>query len=461
MKRYFLLFLALLPMGLNAQPRSASNYPPGIPTFQLSATAIDLENIPELFWQDYQLDARGEPIREFQPLPIALNRRSRKVELPLVPPVRIFRQLPDESMQPLFEVPAKAGDDILVLFHRNEDGRPKRTFINDAPEAHPPQTVRIMNLSPNSVAASIGGSPTVIQPGEAPNLGMPNYYSGRRFEFQFASQEPDGTLKKEPAKRFVFRQANSRMLVIYTTFAVLRGSPEDPDGQELVYEPVAYYLFDQSEGTPPPPPTRGGQANANARPEPSMQRPNAEVRDRFSFIYLGDGSARFAYQLGEARAMAQANAGELLPLAEPAQAASEIEMVAPSGDRQSASVGANWEASLFVAVTPSEGNFTLQAFENSAQSHPDTTLRLFNLTPYQLAYAVDQEVKYLSPMQETLLRAEAPGASVELSLALKTPEGWTRVFQGNQTFPEARSRSGLFVHETSDPSVFNMEVIEL
>jgi hypothetical protein len=158
-------------------------------------------------------------------------------------------------MTPVITLPAQKADSRkLVLFYRDEDGKVRDHHLDDSETAHPGGEVRMINLGPYNLAASIGNHQEVVPPGESRLLGAPRVDDQRVMTFEFAVSRPGQTPFRSPVTRLRLRSDRHRLLVVYTfmpTFSTTNGR-----GGQVSFTPIAYNLFDRiqpkSEEKPPP-----------------------------------------------------------------------------------------------------------------------------------------------------------------------------------------------------------------
>ncbi|MDF3129482.1 hypothetical protein P0Y35_09780 [Kiritimatiellaeota bacterium B1221] len=244
--RFFTVIFVCLSTTLQAQTRPA---PPPIPRFTLRACALGFTNLPELYWLDLQVDAYGTETREYQPLQIEEGLRGAAAEIPLRPPLNLYRKVVSQEgeirMEPAVKIPPPRQDgQLLFLMYITPEKERAMLFINESAEDHPPRNVRVINLSNQHMAVSIGGKPVAISAGQNRNLGVPHFSSPGKFTFTYGIPKENGAWTS-PQKNLRFRNERDRLLVLYT----LLPKYEDPTGEgkrsRLILAPTAYRLYDR------------------------------------------------------------------------------------------------------------------------------------------------------------------------------------------------------------------------
>ncbi len=228
---------------------------PEIPRFRLSATAVGLDNTPELYWLDLKIDAYGVETRDPKRLSISEGSRGSTVEIPIRKPIQLFRkvQTPEggTSYAPVIDVPEQEeGEQLLLLMYRKADGSGTMQFINDSAEVHPAGTVRFINLSSGKAVAAIGGQAQIIEAGNSKLLGAPQLDQKNRFPFDVAAKIPGTSNYRDPTKLLRFRSPDHRLLVLFT-FLPKYVVPESSNPEVTLapvltgYSPIAYRLYDR------------------------------------------------------------------------------------------------------------------------------------------------------------------------------------------------------------------------
>lgn len=254
-----LLLLLLTPLLLPAQRPQAQL--PEIPRFSLSITAIGFDTAPELYWLDLEYDMYGQEIREFKPVSVGLGARGETVEIPIKPPLHLYRQQPGEpapQYTPVLTLSTREKDDkILAVFHRKPDGASGIHYVDDSAAAHPAQTVRVLNLSDINMAATIGGDTILVRPNALQSLGKPVFTEGTRFHFTFGVTLPDQGAWQAPTRNLRFRREDQRLLIIYTLLPAFEEvtTPNGAVRSQRVLRPEAFRMYDRVLSPEAPPHT--------------------------------------------------------------------------------------------------------------------------------------------------------------------------------------------------------------
>ena len=403
----------------------------------------------------------GKEVRTFQPISIPNGSRSPVVKVSLVPPVKIYTGTFDAKgkpdMQPYLDIPANTPKDrLLVVFFLDKQGKPQRMVLDDSTAAHPVGSVRTVNLGTGRIAFSAGGANIIVPPGgEAKTL--PVVKSDGRFPFILFLEPPGEKPYQSPTKLFRFRLPGSRLLVFHTILQVdLPTGERRQDGTAItnkVYAPTTYPLADAIE-VPPTQAAVPAASTAKAGPPLSPQEreidlvaPGDQIPDGTEIEIAWDGQAKptkAVFHPGESmRVRAPLAAGATLRLAKGAVLG---QATFGSASRQ--------HLVIVVPGTSTPETMSVLAFENSLLSFPLGAARLFNLTPYPLAYALGKETGYVTPRQASLL-AFPPGEST-VRLAVKTPAGWKMVSEARPVKPDAGNRNAIFVYKLPGKDEFGL-----
>jgi hypothetical protein len=222
---------------------------PEIPRFTLSATAVGLDKVPELYWLDLKIDFYEKETREPQLLDISMGSRGSSVAVPIRSPIQLFRKVTlaegGITYEPVMEIPRQEGNDrLLLLFYRKADGSGSVQFFDDSTDAHPAGAVRFINMSSGKAVAAIGNAPQVIDPGTSVLLGSPKIDATGRFPLDVAAKVPGKPNYRDPTKLLSLRSPAHRLLVLFTFLPVTQN---DTNGTPLLvgYTPIAYRLYDR------------------------------------------------------------------------------------------------------------------------------------------------------------------------------------------------------------------------
>jgi hypothetical protein len=246
MKHASLLLSCLL---LCSHPLPAQNPTiPEIPRFTLAAVSVGVNPVPVLYWMDIEFDVLGNPVPQYRILPLGEGSRGSSVAIPIprTQPVQLFGQKNSEMGTPVWEpritLPErKEGDQLLMVFYQTEEGRKRIYYMEESPESHPAQTVRVVNLSEQNLVVSIG-KPELIPPGKETLLGKPDMDANNRFLFSYGATFPTGPWQS-PRKALRFRHPHHRLLILYTLMPFYKDTG-DGKTSVLTYQPTAYRMFD-------------------------------------------------------------------------------------------------------------------------------------------------------------------------------------------------------------------------
>jgi hypothetical protein len=450
---------------LLGQNVSNSNAPEITQSYTLSVLRSGVPSDVQLFYRvsDLAKNQAAAPQNAealYSPLPIGVSSRGEAIRFRTGVSASLYRQSknPDTQdfvYQPVIDIPTAApGDRLLLALYRDVHGKGGFRFIDDSLEAHPTGTVRAINLSPFPTAISIGADAVITQPGAEQLLGEPAYSRLGRFLFRYAFQTDDAT-RQSPGARVPLRQEDQRLLLI---MSFVERKLDDGSKEGLTrFKPRLDMIYDQTEAgnrtTNRPSTGSAGESRVQTMNTNQIEvrlvdlnsdnkaMPAATIRSSVGQVWLPSGSA-----------------GRLPKQLKVGTKEEELELQLSEKGRSTFRISPQWKRVL-LAATKSDQT-TVHAFENSEQSHPSGHYRLFNLSPYQLGYAIDQSVKYLSPMESALL-PRSDDRRIELSLALKTPGGWKSIAKEEPPVLEANQRFGLFISDTEGNGNFSLNSIEL
>ncbi len=474
--RASLLMAALCVLATGAAAQTPARTPPEPLAIELSAGAMGIEKIPALYWLEEKTGERGAKTRRYVPLDIVREGRGAPARIPLRDKLQLFTGAPDSpdgpKMTPYLDVPArKAGDQLFLLLHLDETGAPKHTFLNDADGSHPAGTVRVVNLTGKRLAFSAGGNKIAVLPG-GQQLAKPALREDGRFPFSHFEERPGQPAYESPLKLLRFPRSDFRLLVLFTPMPV---QPEtDENGKPLgpvTFVPQAMRVYDKQPGAPPPaaPPQVSqtpviGDAGSTAAPQGSA--PPADAREcEVGILALGSKWADTELELliaglsGSLRA--KAAPGTVVPIKIPARGETAVAVRTGGARLGDFVLGSKMTRALLVLAPPAAAGApaALQLFDASPQSQPQGSLRIFNITPYELAYTTGTQPVYVNPQAAALV--QIPPAATPLKLALKVDGAWKLIDQTPRRAPAAATRSGLFVFPSDPPASNNsFEVVE-
>ncbi len=459
------VFLSLCAMGLLVPlPASAQeSKPKEAPVIELSATMLGDTELPPLFYVDVKRDEKGKEVKEFKPFAVSRSSRSPATKIPFLASMQLFAGRFDEKgkpdMKPYLEIPAKKpGDRLLLVFHLDSKGSPQQTFLDDSAATHPPGTVRMVNFSPDRIAFSAGGSPVKIAAG-GQAMTEPVITPEGRFPFIYFVERGGQKPYQSPTKLLSFRKPGSRLLVAYTAMPTeIPTGEQNADGSDKTvteYQPVACRLYDSigsgiaaANGT-------SSKPSATPAPTPQDQTVNlialeGAVPANSEIEMLWDGQG--------ATSKAKVVPGKLTAVKAPAAGGMTLRL--SNGTPVGSAHFSNSSRQHLLVLSPGEdslGAATVSSFENSLQSHPAGAVRVFNLTPYQLAYSAGNKIAYVNPKEEAVI--EFPSGENSLKLAVKANDGWKLVMDTKPVKPQSNERNLLFVSKSLGKDEFNIQEV--
>jgi hypothetical protein len=369
------------------------------------------------------------PENEMRPIQVGNGSLGNSQPVPSGETLTLFRRTEEEG-GPVYhpvgglEIPQGVTDAVAALLPRNER---LQTLVFDVSEQSlPTGNVMVLNLFESTVGMRISDKTLRINPGQSEII-SPAPAKENRVAFELAYQTEHGW---ESLLQSGWRiRSGTRLVAIITA---------NPSSRSLIPKLSTLYLRRPVELVTSEQPPETGRA------APRQADNQIEVRLlNFSDRLPSTSRASVHSQIDRIGLILNPNDLQQKQLRVRPQAA-QIDV--HLGNKAPIPIRLNsvWRR-VILAVTGTD-DLTVTPFENSPQSHPPGTLRIFNLSPYRLAYAVNKEVAYLSPMQETVLtNPGAQGGEIELGLAVRAPRGWISVEKTVRPFPSPRQREALFV----------------
>ena len=466
-----------MPVTAGAQPSSLGNRT--IPTFSLGAFIVGEVEVPQLFFAETRAGGNGKLIVEYRELPIARESVPSLVKVPLTPPPKLYVQSSragsgQPEFVPYLDVPnPKAGSSHLLLFHHGDKGQPLHELIESSPGRHPPGTVRVLNLTSQRIAFSVGGSATMVAPGQDA-IARPVPKEDGHFPLVHYEDRPGQPPYEAPAKFFRFRRPGQRLLAIFAPVPVLESTDaaRDDEYAELnkVFRPQLLWFVDKVEGEASAGATNLLAGTASPRPVESSGDgasppvPSALRECELGVLALGPGWAGQTVQLEVegrgARLRAPLEPGGVVPLKIPVEGDATLAFYSGEVSLGRGAIGSQTTRALLALAPPAQPGdpATSKLFESSDQSHPPGSLRIFNLTPYQMAYTTGGPPVYVSPQSSAIVeKAGGQSGEIGLKLALEVEGRWKLVDQSSHRAPAQNEKAGIFVFPAGDS---NFEVVQ-
>ena len=442
-----------------------SEKPKEPPTFELSAGAIGVSDLPPLFRLEEEQQESGKRAQKWVPFEVPNGSRGAAVKIPLKSPVILYTGSPElpegPQMKPFLQVPVKkAGERLFLLFHLDDKGQPKHIFLEDSGSSHAAGTVRVVNLTGQRMAFSVGGKPVPVLTG-GQQIAQPVMRPDGRFEFKHFEERPGGAAYESPLLYLRFPREDMRLTVVFAPM------PMEPDTDEngrprgpVQYVAKAIQLYDRQPGfvaakfqMPPALP----EAPIIAAPTPGGLATPTTRECSIGLLALGNAwdnneiELAISGQSGFVRGVLRS--GAIVPVKVPAAGEAEISVrkggVALGTNQQ---LGSAVTQALLALAPPAYENDppTVRLFESSRQSHPNGKLRLFNLTPYQLAFTLGKEPVYVNPESSAVIENTSPGTEIPLQVALQVDGKWTLIDRTARKAPAPNSRAGIFVYPVGE-----------
>jgi len=248
MKQHIASFLTLLLLGTNllAQTRTAEQE---IPTVHVSVVQISDQVLPPM----YVLDPESPDEPRFLQLPVSKFARGEGLKIPIGEDARIytgkFNNEGKPEMKPLFTFKPKPNQErALLLVYLNLDGTPGHLIVDDSAEVHPAGTLRVLNVSPETITFVAGDQRYEVPSGAARTV-EPKLDDQRRFPFVYRGLNAKGEVFTSPIKELAFRKEDARILILYTALPQeIPTGARDADGEEItetIYAPIDFRLYDK------------------------------------------------------------------------------------------------------------------------------------------------------------------------------------------------------------------------
>lgn len=439
--------------------------------FQLSIAALAGVEPPRLFYK--RPAAPGDKRRQPPPVevPVGLGVLLPPTRIPLPHGAKLWAAEPSRpgdselSLSPFAQIPSpRPGERWVLLLYADAAGMRRQRFFKASDREHPAGTVRVLNLAASRLAVAADGQTQVVSPG-GEGLLKPELSSDGRFPF-LAAEERDGQpAAVAPRQLLRLRTPHDRLLVIFAYQPqLLEGMPTH---DQVAWVPGLARLYDRAEAprTAPLAMTPLVHDGTPAAPatlrEPGVDRPIQALVFGAGGWWKKLGALELVDEEGQ-RARLLLNSPAVVTL--PASAAGHLLTLRKDGaPLASTMLPADVRQALIMAVAPVEADEApkLLAFDQSPQSHPPGSRRIFNLTPYQLAYSLGKrgEAAYVNPQEAPLMRLEV-GAEV-VKLALQTPGGWVLLGEVQGSPPLAGECKAVLVYPEGGTGKFAIEEVSL
>lgn len=412
-------------------------------TVSLSAISLIEQQLPPLFYKN----AEGE----YTPFNIEKSSKGSPNIVPALNTLPLYRESVDAEgatvMRETSRLDLPSGfDRLLLAIHYDRAGAIKRSFIDERVSTYGPGQIRFQNLGKSPVALLVGQERIKLDPGAA-HTAMPG---SNKFTVQFASVQQDGSITKALPRLIYLPHPSMRALVLFTVSPII----QEVDGATTMIPQIKdVRLYDRVEGVVAPPSTAFSASQSQPPTSIQASKPTRQV----SVIHLGDSGRGNGFSLnGEFYGWGS----KPVTTVESDFSSGSLRLQIGGTRSENLEVNRNWKHVLAVADAGADKPLL---FENSLQSHPAGTIRIINLSPYQMAYAVERDVKYLSPMRDAVLTIQSGETNFNLSLALKTAGGWQKLDQSARQMPGTDARTLLLAHPavSNDGERFQLKEIEL
>lgn len=463
---------------------SGQSAPAPVPGFEFAATIIGDMELPPLFYQVETEGAQGRKQAEFRELILGRETMGQVVRLPSQPAPKLWiRTSPEDAEKPTYErymdippLPPGPKSRLLLVFYHDNRGRSLHQFLDVSAEKHPAGTVRMFNLTDRRIAFSAGGNPVPVPPGKDART-SPVVGDRGRFPFYYLEERQGTAPYESPNTPMRFRQPGQRVLVVFT-YVPRQEDPGvmGPDGNPLlkkVFQPFAMQLYDTAPGFDPTRAPKEPAAVTSAAPASTpavTPPPSPDAGKRIEGIvglwgkwWANAAPLTLEFTGGGQRFPINQSEGPIKTAALTAGRSGIFRLLQGQQELSQGQLPEGADSVVIALAAPPdvEGACSVLAFDNSPQSHPPGTRRIFNLTPYQLAYSQGGggEAVYVNPHEAPLFRESKPGAPIKL--ALQTPAGWILLGNLEDSALQDGKQKALFIYPEGANGKFNFQEVTL
>lgn len=462
---------ALLAAGMPALSPGAE-----IPTFYLSATMVGDANPPVLYFMTAEKTAKGGIRRSPERLKVQPYARGAGVEVPLLPPCELYvapAGKPDDvaALKPEIRIPVesqKPGQRLLLLFYPDMTGKLRHVFLDDSEAAHPVGQVRFFNATGETVAFTVGAQPQAASPG-ADTLAQPVLDVRRRFPFKCVSKAKAALFKKLRPQSLAMPEEDSRLLIVYAPSArparqTGGTTADEAEPERMVHAPKIFRLYDRlAAARPEGRLSRPVASSAGTSSASEMEIPSAAAPCEIVLVGLGgvpDGH-RAHFVAGGLRKVGETIFEEGLARGSfPVGGERELEIQIEGRTLGPAALPDD-STEVVAFLPPERAAGAPDFFDNSLQSHPAGTVRVFNLTPFQVAFSVGGAIERISPKGDALPQIAADQESYVCKLAIQGDRGWMMLDESSRPIPRANQRTALFIYQDPGSGAFRTGEIAL
>lgn len=444
----------------------AEAQPEPIPRVLLRICQLDDSDLPDFYYMEAEWNMRALERRP-EPVEAAMFSRGPEVQIPLLPPVKLFAlrpgtELSEANLLPVLTIPAELqqpGQRILLLFYRTMNGEMKHRFLDESAAQHPPGHLRFLNTFSSPVALSAGGAPVIV-PGAQESLLRPELDERGRFPFKCVFRENASIFERLHPDYYRLRPSDARVLMVYAARGLeqtRRAANSSEATLTVKYEPYAFRLFDRIDAPTMALPT---STSPSQRPDspPSASSPAGQIHltvldpnnrtDGTGAVRVADADGN---GLGEISIQGRIGQGDI-PLSSPA----DIQLFTRNQAIGTIPVP-DASATDFLAVLASaQATHHMLVFDNSLQSHPRGQIRIVNLTPFQVAFSTSQDrtVLRISPKGDSLVQLEGNAQRYPLKIAVQALDGWEMVQESEIARPAPHARRVIVVFDDPESGEF-------
>lgn len=434
------------------------------PTFSLSFLNCVEEGGTQLYYNKIIVAEDGKEEKSWESLPPSSLERTETLKVSLTPPVQlaIAKTKGDKvEMVPFLDIPAKTPkDQFLVIRYLDEQGKEAFLVLDDSEKAHPSKTVRMLNLTQDRIAFSVGGETIPVAPG-ASGIATPQFKNDHIFPFTYFVEVPGEKPYKAPTKPRDF-SAYDRMLAIYNVqVETVPTGEKDAQGNEIIEKIAEKKVLYSLESTP----SKQDTSDQKKKPEKIAKEATSEESTLIQLIPVG-----FEVPAGTKIGVEWGTGGQTVQVEVPS-GQQPIYLKGPKSDKitlksdkglvlGSAPLGSLSDEYILIAETAKDTTGTvllrLTPIESSPQAHPLGKVRIVNLTTYQVGHSVGeggQEVGYINPHDNAVVG----GSPKEmLKLAVKAPAGWQQLSDSKALQEAGSKRKTVIVYPTPGKDGFSV-----
>lgn len=216
---------------------------------KLAVTNFGVPDLPSLYYAEW--DAATE---KFRPRPLLPGHYKRAPQIEIAPqaPRKLFVEAGttttgEPNLEEFLDLQVEDGGSYLVLLDQSPTQGVRSRFLDDSAAAHPPGSVRLVNLTNQQMAVAAGGKAVRLAPGREGML-VPEVGADGRFSLQYSYVNREGETIDTPRKNLTIYNPRTRVLVVFAEVPrEIETGQLLPDGEpatRTVYDIEDYRLYD-------------------------------------------------------------------------------------------------------------------------------------------------------------------------------------------------------------------------